>query len=87
LSKADEETKWDKVEKAIEEAIGLKIGYTRLNGTEGHFAVNLNELNAEAKEKVNLDGMMYLYILTRFWLLKLSLEKLMLRLKSVVVMI
>jgi len=55
LSKADEEAaKWDKVEKAIEAVIGLKIGYTRLNGTEGHFAVNLNELNAETKEKVEL---------------------------------
>jgi len=52
LSQASEEAKWDKVEKEIEAAIGMKIGYTRLNGTEGHFAVNFNDLNAEGKEKI-----------------------------------
>jgi len=44
--------KWDKIQSEIQKATDAKIGYTRVNGTEGHFAVDLNKLDADLKAKI-----------------------------------
>jgi len=52
LSKADENVKWDKIQTEIQNATGVKIGYTRLHDVEGHIAVDENTLTEEVKNKI-----------------------------------
>lgn len=52
LSKASENLRWDVVQTEIQNATGVKPGYTRLNDAEGHFAVDENILTEELKNKI-----------------------------------
>jgi len=52
LNKTEDGLKWDKIQGEIQKATDCKIGYTRVNNTEGHFAVDLNNLSAEGKDKI-----------------------------------
>jgi len=79
--------KWDKIQSEIQKATDAKIGYTRVNGTEGHFAVDLNKLDADLKAKVKrfLRGT-FAKEKNRSLALLLRLEKSMLKLKNALVM-
>lgn len=59
LAKEDPNLKWNDVQAEIEKQFG-KINYTRLNGTEGHIAVNVNGTSIDTLQKVCLDRKSYI---------------------------
>jgi len=56
LSKTEEGLKWDAIMAQIEKQFGIKVVYCRVNGVEGHFAVNRIDMSNEIKQKLVTDG-------------------------------
>jgi hypothetical protein len=57
LSQTAENLKWDTIQAEVEKVYGIKVVYSRLGGTEGHFCVNKKDLTKEIKEKIISGGL------------------------------
>lgn len=57
LDKPDENIKWDTIQSKVQEVFGIKVQYSRLNQTEGHFCVDKRDLTNEIRTKITQEGL------------------------------
>mmetsp|Transcript_25662 Transcript_25662/g.22684 ORF Transcript_25662/g.22684 Transcript_25662/m.22684 type:complete len:217 (+) Transcript_25662:405-1055(+) len=55
LTENDGKIKWDAIQQEVEKAYDVKVAYSRLNKTEGHFAIDQRKLNDDLTKKI-VDG-------------------------------
>ena len=56
LTENDGKIKWDAIQQEVEKAYDVKVAYSRLNKTEGHFAIDQRKLNDDLTKKVRDDS-------------------------------